>query len=169
MKAGYTVYWKRSVIDLHLVWVVIALLSLISCAERDRRPSDAWRRFRQCLLALENYRHDHGVFPVDQRGPNYALYKIKPYASEELFSREGNSHWDDEQQTIVGVEYVYANLELPNLERPVVVLVGPDTTNDGFVFVGFSNGEVQMKTGVVGDGRELIGKTREELSEVQYH
>lgn len=109
------------------------------------------------------------MFPVDQHGPNYALYKIKPYASEELFSRAGESHWDDENETIVGAEYLYANVELRSLERPVVVLVGPDTTNDGFVFAGFSNGEVEMKTGIVGDGRELIGKTREELSEVQYH
>lgn len=164
-----TVICRRTVIQHHLVWIVIALLTLVSCAERDRRPSDAWRRFRHCLLALENYRHDHGVFPVDQHGPNYALYKIKPYASEGIFSRAGESHWDDENETIVGAEYLYANLELRSLERPLVVLVGPDTTNDGFVFVGFTNGEVEMKTGVVGDGRELIGKTWEELSEVQYH
>ncbi len=64
-------------VGLLLTW--FGLIVLMPAPNLKTRPSALHSDMRVIRKALFHYKSEHGHFPYDDRGPHYALYKLKPY------------------------------------------------------------------------------------------
>jgi hypothetical protein len=85
-------------------------------------------QFQEVQLALLNYAGDHGTTPYSEKGPEYALYKLKPYVPDAAafdslytFIENGTAYWDDEQGRLVNGDYLYLNKPVSRGEVVVVM------------------------------------------------
>jgi hypothetical protein len=118
-----------------LFLLLMPLLDTIHEGIADRRPKPLDERraatIRAVAVALHWYCLDHGSFPQDPRGSEYALYRLgkRFVMNADEFDRHGGyvSPWtyDDDRAVVIHSLYDYLNepMEfLPHDDEPIIVL-----------------------------------------------
>lgn len=83
-------------------------------ARKSKLPI-AWENLKYVYLAISRYREFHGRLPYDERGGDYALFKLKNELDESRFkaSNSGNffsgPYWDHENERLVESDFEYLN------------------------------------------------------------
>ena len=125
-------------------WFSIALVVLITLFIAPNiiywiKGTNLQSRGRLCismLSTLQVYQQDHGCIPYDERGPSYALYKLKGYIGTDrawffdgpkgvLRDLNGKASWNDEEERIENMNYDYINkpnLKIGEDQKDVVIL-----------------------------------------------
>ena len=101
-----------------IVLVVAALLAGIFQLLRllARANHSHYKNYSAILSGLSIYAADHGSFPYDERGSQFALYKLQQYGvPASTFESEANrerrmpAFYDHELGALVGSDFVYLN------------------------------------------------------------
>jgi len=116
------------------------------------------------MIALTRYAYGHNEFPHSKRGADHALYLISDLVDVEAFdlsvadSGDRRTHWDYGEQRLVNGDYEYLNHAKAGFDGvPVVVIVSRPTLEDGWMFIGMSNGAVLLWKAPVGPNSAVLG------------
>ena len=139
-----------------------------------RRPREftfeerVWGGFHSLTLRLLVYYRDHGAFPYDPRGAEYALYNLPP-AGPHPWSM-APFHYDDVHQKVVDMKYDYANPppeELSSGSAETIVLAYKLPPHEGdriYYFTSHGNEyQVKLPVGFADRHSTVVGLTHEEL------
>ncbi len=156
--------------------------------ERNARLTMKRYSIRFLYHSLAAYADRHGVLPHSPKGPEYALYEVKPYiAGPDLlsyihppgdvalfdvpYSRLGNgaAAWDDSNRRVVNIDFDYINepraLDRSSPSYPVYAeKIG---STKGGRWVVFCNGAMLWVSRGNPDYRSVFGKSMGELAGAQ--
>jgi hypothetical protein len=97
------IVWPSAVI---LIFVVLPLLLPHPKLKRELTPLE--KDIDLVRLALWQYESEHGQYPYDERGPAYALYKLKPYLTN-LPAIMPEEIWNEKEERLDTIPFGYVN------------------------------------------------------------
>jgi hypothetical protein len=132
----------RSVFGL-IVIIAIGAACPIGCEKSSGRnlPVGA-KKCRHIVNALTQYFETHGRIPFDERGPEYALYKLHDLIDADQFQLRETAtterpRWDAGSKRLVGGDVLYLNQPLTKSEGlGAIMFMGTPTDKEKWAYVG---------------------------------
>ena len=128
-----------------ILFVVIAvagavLMPAFQSPER-RRLHPAIIKMREIEVALGNYAYEHGHLPYDERGPDFALYKLHELLDAKNFllnedTKAEPPQWDHAAQRLQGGDVIYINRPLANFDSRQHILMTNPKPGEKWTWVG---------------------------------
>lgn len=125
--------------------VVIAMtsaaVSLCGCEHRRGLPVGV-KKSRQILAAISHYEETEGRIPYDERGPEYALYRLHDLIDADQFQLTQSEttkppRWDHNSQRLVGGDVLYINRPLRRSDNfGAIIFMGTAKAGERWAYVG---------------------------------
>jgi hypothetical protein len=123
-------------------------------------------RSRRIMIALAQYLETNGRIPFDERGPDYALYKLHDLIDADQFQlRESATierpRWDPDSRRLVGGDVVYINRPLTESEGlDAIIFMGTPTAGEKWTYVGHLGSGAWIAAFAATPGRQILGSFR---------
>lgn len=176
--------------------LLVYLLTVSSCRAgqyaRDVTRAERLYWIRQVYRPLAAYAEEHGPLPASPKGPEAALYKLRPYVTEldeilqrlargsgklsvQFFDipytrlRNGPATWDESAGVVRNIDYDYLNETKPLKRGPdrYALYAEKDGSSPGGRWVVFSDGAPMWVSERNKLYREPLGRSWKELREAE--
>jgi hypothetical protein len=124
-----------------LATIAICLIFPFGCEQRRGLPIGV-KKSRQIMIALMEYHETNGHIPFDERGPEYALYKLHDLIDADQFRlRDGSPterpRWDHDGRRLIGGDVVYINQPLTeSKDFGAIIFMGTPISTANWTYVG---------------------------------
>jgi len=120
--------------------VVLTLPAIQSPFKRSLSP--AVKKLREIESAIAKYRHIHGHLPHDERGQEFALYKLHPFLSADAFQlmdEDGPTpRWDHDTEQLRGADVIYINQPLADSAESQLFLIATPEANATWTYTAYT-------------------------------
>lgn len=139
-----------------------AVFVVASCSSRPRPSYVIRTNLKQILTAIAQFRYEHGKLPIDERGPDFALYALRANLPASCFdstddkSADTRAAWDDTEHRIKNSDFEYLN-EASIGKYPDRIVLMARSSNGKTAHFGYVDGTCYARDFPTQPDRRILG------------